>query len=84
MKFNAYIVIMKKLDLHRTRHLNVKRKVIHFIEDNWGSDEEVEIVTGNSDSMRDLVIVVLDEYKLSYEIGQPFSCNKNCLMVLME
>ena len=76
---------MKKLDLHRTRHFEVKRKVINFIEDNWGSGEEVEIITGNSNKMCDIVTNMLDEYKLAYQIGRLFDLNnKGYIVTWME
>lgn len=58
---------MKKLDLHRTRHVDVRRKVIRFVEDNWNSGEEAEIITGHSQKMKELVLEILDEYKLGWE-----------------
>ena len=76
---------MEKLDLHRTRHSEVKRKVINFIEDNWGSGEEVEIITGNSNKMCDIVTNMLDEYKLAYQIGRLFDLNnKGYIVTWME
>ncbi len=74
---------MEKLNLHGTKHEDVRRKVIHFIEDNWDSDREVEIITGNSDKMCSLVVEVLDEYNLSYKVGRVFNYSKGCLIVLM-
>lgn len=61
---------MKKLNLHRTRHVMAKRKVIHFVEDNWGSGEEAEIITGNSLQMKAIVVNILREYKLEYSYGR--------------
>ena len=61
---------MKKLNLHRTKHEKAKRKVIRFVEDNWGSGEEAEIITGNSLQMKAIVINILDEYKLDYSFGR--------------
>jgi len=76
---------MKKIDLHRTRHEKAKRKVIHFIEDNWGSGEEAEIITGNSLKMKALVINVLREYKLKYSSGRPFDhWNKGYIVTWFE
>ena len=74
---------MDKLDLHRTRHPEVRRKVIRFIEDNWDSGKEIEIVTGYSSKMRSLVTEVLDEYDLSYTIGRELDHSKGYLVVLM-
>ena len=79
------LLFMKKLDLHITRHSDVRRKIIRFIEDNWGSGEEVEIVTGNSDRMRGIVINILDEYGLNYQIGRVFDLNnKGYIVTWME
>ena len=72
---------MKKLDLHRTRHDDAQRKTIHFIEDGWGSGEEVEIITGNSQRMRGIVINILDEYGLSYQISRAFDVNNKGYIV---
>jgi len=72
---------MKKIDLHRTRHDDARRKTIHFIEDGWGSGDEVEIITGNSDRMRNIVIGVLNEYGLNHQIGRRFDVNNKGYIV---
>lgn len=66
---------MKKLDLHGIRHGDVRSEVIHFIEDNWAINEEVEIITGYSPQMKSIVEEVLNEYKLDYKIGDFFGFN---------
>ena len=58
-----------KLDLHGVRHIDVRSKVIRFIEDLWGKGINVEIITGNSVEMKKLVIEVLNEYNLEYFDG---------------
>ena len=69
---------MIRLDLHGTRHIDVREKVIRIVEDNWNSMEEVMIVTGHSFPMKALVIEVLNEYKLNHQ-------NKvGCITALME
>jgi len=76
---------MKKLNLHRTRHAMVKRKVIRFIEDNWASGEEVEIITGNSLQMKAIVINILREYKLEYSYGRWYDTwNKGYIVTCLE
>jgi len=67
---------MKKIDLHGIRHEDARSEVIHFIEDNWGSNEAVEIITGHSQGMKAVVEEVLKEYKLDYRIGDFFGFNK--------
>ncbi len=76
---------MNKLDLHRTRHEDAKRKTINFLEENWNSGEEVEIITGNSQLMRGIVINTLDEYGLTYQISHMFDLNnKGYIVTWME
>jgi hypothetical protein len=72
---------MKKLDLHRTRHGEAKREVIRFVEANWASGDEAEIITGNSAKMRGIVMDTLDEYCLSYQISRMFDINNQGYIV---
>ena len=72
---------MKKLDLHKTLHADARPKVIRFIEDNWNSGEEAEIITGNSSAMQGLVFNVLDEYGLSYQISHVWDVNNKGYVV---
>lgn len=60
---------MLKLDLHRKRHADARRDVIRLVEDNWGSGEQAEIITGNSLHMKKIVTDVLDEYSLDYRMS---------------
>ena len=64
-----------KLDLHRLRHEDANRAVIRFIEEHWSEAAELEIITGNSIKMKGLVMSVLAEYKLTYQIGRMFDHN---------
>ena len=61
---------MVKLDLHRIKHEDAKRKVIRFIEKHWQSGDEAEFITGHSIRMKGIVLNILDEYGLSYTIGR--------------
>ena len=58
-----------RIDLHCFRHAEVERVLIRKIEDLWGSDEELHIITGNSERMKQIVIKILEEYHLEYKIG---------------
>lgn len=58
---------MNKLDLHGVSHIDVANTVKRFIEDNWVAGEPVEIITGQSPTMRILVSKVIEEYDLSFE-----------------
>lgn len=75
---------MKKLDLHGIRHEHVKGAVIHFVEGNWSSGKTVKIVTGNSNTMKSLVISVLNEYKLDYRIGDALGLNTGTIETTLE
>ena len=61
--------LVKKIDLHGVRHHRVKSVVIRGIEDVWNTDTKVEIITGHSSQMKEIVKEVLDEYELGYEDG---------------
>lgn len=63
---------MTRLDLHGTRHIDVEREVIRFVEDNWGSGKTAEIITGHSKRMKELVCKVLDEYQLDWDESSLF------------
>jgi len=60
---------MKELDLHGIKHEDVRPMLIRFVEDLWGTNTDVEIITGNSPEMKAIVIEVLKEYKLEYNDG---------------
>jgi DNA-nicking Smr family endonuclease len=75
--------LMRKLDLHGTKHADVRRKVIRFIEANWNCGEEVEIITGNSYEMKKLVTSVVSEYDLTYRMPY-FDIESGCLRIMME
>ena len=73
-----------KLDLHGLRYEDARRSTIRFIEDHWSEDAQLEIVTGNSYFMRELVTEILDEYKLTYQIGSRFDHNKGYIVTWTE
>ena len=55
---------MKKLDLHGVRHSEVDRLVENFVLLN---NPPLEIITGNSDKMPELVRGVLDRHNINWE-----------------
>ena len=58
-----------KLDLHGLRHEAVRNPLIRVIEDLWGTDTRLDIITGHSPKMKQIVIQVLSEYKLDFVEG---------------
>ena len=61
-----------KLDLHGVRHEEARRQTIRFVEEHWDDGSELEIITGHSQRMKGIVMNVLEEYDLTYNIGRLF------------
>jgi len=74
---HPHLKLMKilKLDLHGVRHEDARRQTIRFIEENWDQENELEIITGHSQRMKGIVIQVIEEYDLPYNIGRMFDPN---------
>ena len=60
---------MEKLDLHGMRHHLAEATVIRKVEEFWDTNTEIEIITGNSTGMKEIVKRVLVEYGLEYREG---------------
>lgn len=74
---------MKTLDLHGTKHEDVERRVVRFVESCWmNADEEAEIVTGHSDSMRQLVLEVLKDYGAEAHVGGILGVDQTFIRVI--
>ena len=56
-----------ELDLHGVLHEDVSRCCHRFINDNWASEKEGHIITGNSVNMKSIVFDVLKEYNIDFE-----------------
>jgi DNA-nicking Smr family endonuclease len=59
-----------KLDLHGVRHVNARQLVISLIEKYWNVQAELKIITGNSLKMKGIVIKVIKEYDLPYQVSE--------------
>ena len=58
---------MKTLDLHGVKHADVPRLVDQFIWEQMNKkSREVEIITGVSQTMKDVVIKNLKDYEFNY------------------
>lgn len=55
---------MERLDLHGIKHEHVPNTLKRFIEDNWFNDDPVEIITGHSTTMLNIVMGVLSTYRI--------------------
>tara|TARA_B100000953_G_C17892092_1_gene381591 strand:- start:344 stop:565 length:222 start_codon:yes stop_codon:yes gene_type:complete len=54
---------MKKLDLHGTKHFECKQIILNFIEKNL-DNLPVEIITGNSIEMQNIVKQIVKKFNL--------------------
>jgi DNA-nicking Smr family endonuclease len=74
---------MRKLDLHRMRYEDAKRTVEQFANGHWkwGPEEEGEIITGHSSNMRNMVIGVLRDYAIDYDIGGPLKIDDTFIRI---
>lgn len=57
-----------KIDLHRIKHEHVRRIVEQALF-NHRIEDDLDIVTGHSKDMQDLVISILNENNIEYLIG---------------
>ena len=74
---------LKKIDLHNLRHDEVRNFLIHNIEDMWNSETDVQIITGHSEKMKEIVVGILKEYKLDYRIGDVFGLNQGFIKTVI-
>lgn len=63
----------KKLDPHGVKHRDVELVVEDFVLMN---EAPLDIITGNSDEMKNIVIRVLDQHGLSYMDGNMWNRGK--------
>ena len=72
-----------KLDLHGKYHHDISNIVDQFIWEAMKSKKhQVEIITGNSDKMKEMVIDIINDYKFKYQIGDAY--NNGYLKVFLE
>lgn len=57
---------MKLIDLHGMKHEDIENDLILFLNEN---EPPVEIITGNSRKMKDIVAEILKEYKYYFYIS---------------
>ena len=57
------------IDLHGVRHEDVPRMLIEVIEASWDSGDHLEVVTGHSKRMKEIVRSIAEEYDLECEDG---------------
>lgn len=55
---------MKTIDLHGFGYHEAKQQLELFINDNWG--DRIKVITGNSETMKNLVCEVIREYSLEF------------------
>jgi hypothetical protein len=68
-----------KLDLHGIKHEDVKRKLdVFFWECMQKNKKQVEVITGMSDKMKEIVISVSSEYNFKVD---NFNINQGSLFI---
>lgn len=72
-----------KIDLHGIRHSDVYWYLIKEIEKYWGDNIEIIIITGYSEKMKSLVIEILNEYELDYQIGDIMGYNNGYIKTIV-
>ena len=75
---------MVTLDLHGETHEEAKRLLERTLNSMWGSEEELEIITGNSRQMKRIVIDILKEYTLEYTIGDWITHNNGYIKTILD
>jgi len=71
---------MAKLDLHGIRHSEVTKFVDQFIYANLNK-LPIEVVTGYSDKMKQLVIESVEDHGLEYQIGDSLGINQGFIKI---
>ena len=61
--------MIPRLDLHGVKHVDVRRKCDTFMTQIWGSYDCVDIITGNSDQMRKMVVSALSDYDVEISMS---------------
>lgn len=73
---------MDKLDIHGVKHKDVSRELDVFFWDMMQKDvSDVEVITGNSQIMKDLVMDTCEEY--GFKVKEVHS-NPGCLIVILK
>lgn len=72
--------MIPELDLHNIRHSEVSSKIDQFISKYYERNELI-IITGNSEDMKDLVIGYIKEYGYDYQIGDFLGVNKGFIRI---
>ena len=70
---------MKSIDLHNLPHEVAERVVFNFIMNNC-DNMPVEIITGKSEKMRNIVIDIIKDYGWSYH--EQYYDNYGCLVIM--
>lgn len=76
---NLFLEKISPLDIHCVKHVDVKTLVEDYVLCNQ-IHLPLKIITGNSDSMKNIVMKSLKSHKFEYQIGDSF--NKGYIIVL--
>ena len=74
---------MVKVDLHGIKHSDVKWILIKEIEKHWNNNIEIQIITGHSSNMKNIVIDILNEYDINYQVGDFSGYNQGYIKTIL-
>lgn len=72
-----------KIDLHGMKHESAAVNVERIVNGLWGQEVELEIVTGNSEEMKNIVRDALKDYDVEIQDGDYFGVNTGYLKVFL-
>lgn len=75
---------MTELDLHGYSHDDAGKILERTINVLWNSFEELHIITGHSQRMKQIVVDILHEYKLPYKTGNYSEINTGVIRTVLE
>jgi len=73
-----------ELDLHGFKHEEAIKVLDRTINSQWGSDQELRIITGYSPHLMKLVVDILKQYKLVYYIGDFSGVNMGYIRTVLD
>ena len=69
-----------EIDLHGVKHSDVNKLLDKFIYENNSSDELI-IITGNSEQMKNTVIECIKQYGYDYQVGDYLGVNSGYIKI---
>ena len=75
---------MKSIDLHGVKHKEVLKTLDNYFANLGPYDQELTIIIGNSELMRDVVSATIEEYGFEYHVGGILETNPAVITVYFD